>query len=277
MVWNMPNLRNVAGVSNPNGYGLNGNYANLFSNRQNIAGNIYLSVSPNNAAYMFFNCTNIVEIHGVTVGARTSNAYYMFGGCQKIEYFGCSFDVGGDKVNGVTTYRTDVANAAYMFQNCRALLEFPVVNIWNTSSNNYNINCIYMFMNCTNVIFSEKLNINLICVNNALGMFINCYNMIDMPNMPVAYSRLVNTYQMFSNCTNLGRINFINMYTWTTNALLTNAAMLYMFNNCYRMYGNPFPIWPSTKPLATDPGSRCYSFLNCTNLTDYALIHTNWK
>jgi hypothetical protein len=95
--------------------------------------------------------------------------------------------------------------------------------------------------------------------------------------MVVSWVNVEQAATAFQNCRNL--ITMPNVVTWTK---VRNSSWLYTFYDCIKLTGNPFQLFPTTsvgRNLRLDPGEGypLRTFGNCTLLTDYSTINTNWK
>jgi hypothetical protein len=156
-----------------------------------------------------------------------------------------------------------------MFYNCNNITSVSNINALVNLTNGYT-----MFYNCNNLTGS----INLAGLSNlAIGyrMFYNCTNLTGSINLS-GLSKLTNGYSMFYYCNNITSIieTSFDSLTLTT---LPNSGLSYTFYYCNNMTGNALRLLSASRNVYLDPGTRLNTFSICAKLTDYSLIHTNWK
>lgn len=242
----------------------------LFYNCKNLTGNI-----PGN---LFKNCTEV---------ARFSN---VFNGCSNLtgsipeELF-----KNNSKVNDFSSVFWGCSNLTgnipeELFKNCDKVNNFS--NLFNGCNNltgnipeNLFKNCVLVkdfsqtFRDCKGLTGSipEKLFENCTKVENFSTTFYGCKNLIG--NIPE---------NLFQNCAEVTSFN--NVFSGCSN--LTGSIPQELFENCNRVNNFSSAFWGCSKLTGNAPAlwnrnnitiNGSYCFKDCTNLSNYSDIPSNWK
>ena len=180
------------------------------------------------------------------------------------------------------TFKEDLTSLANAFSGCSALKSIP---------ENLFANCpkatdfSYTFFGCKALTaIPEGLFANNPKVTIFQGTFSYCSALKSLPANLFANNRKVNSFRLtFSGCSAL---ESISEKLFANNTKVTNFS--YTFKNCSALIGeSPYTMIDGQKVHLyeradypehfTTPTSTYQAFGNCTGLTDYAKIPTNWK
>ena len=180
------------------------------------------------------------------------------------------------------TFKEDLTSLANAFSGCSALKSIP---------ENLFANCpkatdfSYTFFGCKALTaIPEGLFANNPKVTIFQGTFSYCSALKSLPTNLFANNRKVNSFRLtFSGCSAL---ESISEKLFANNTKVTNFS--YTFKNCSALIGeSPYTMIDGQKVHLyeradypehfTTPTSTYQAFGNCTGLTDYAKIPTNWK
>lgn len=139
------------------------------------------------------------------------NAVYLFSG-----YGGVSVD---EYIDYDSTY--NVTSTSYMFHQCTALTEIPLLNTSKVT------NMSYMFYGCKLITTIPLLDTSK--VTSMANMFYNCYKLTEVPLLDT--SSVTSMTNMFTNCTSLTTIPLLD----TSNV----ANMASMFRSCSKLSSIP--------------------------------------
>jgi hypothetical protein len=236
------------------------NRYNMFYSCDNITtsvNNINALVNLTNGAWMFYVCANMTGSIDLSGLGNLTNGCGMFSDC---------------KITSVSNINAlvNLTNGYGMFSDSSNLTGSINLSGLSKLRNGY-----LMFFDCYNITTSVN-NINaLVNLTGGAQMFTNCYRLTGSINLS-GLSKLTTGNYMFSNCYNITSIietSFDNL-TLTT---LSNNGLRYTFYYCNNMTGNALRLLSTSRNVYLDPGTRSNTFSNCAKLTDYSLIHTNWK
>ena len=180
------------------------------------------------------------------------------------------------------TFKEDLTSLANAFSGCSALKSIP---------ENLFANCpkatdfSYTFFGCKALTaIPEGLFANNPKVTIFQGTFSYCSALKSLPANLFANNRKVNSFRLtFSGCSAL---ESISEKLFANNTKVTNFS--YTFKNCSALIGeSPYTMIDGQKVHLyeradypehfTTPTSTYQAFGNCTGLTDYVQIPTNWK
>ena len=180
------------------------------------------------------------------------------------------------------TFKEDLTSLANAFSGCSALKSIP---------ENLFANCpkatdfSFTFFGCKALTaIPEGLFANNPKVTIFQGTFSYCSALKSLPANLFANNRKVNSFRLtFSGCSAL---ESISEKLFANNTKVTNFS--YTFKNCSALIGeSPYTMIDGQKVHIyeradypehfTTPTSTYQAFGNCTGLTDYAQIPTNWK
>lgn len=180
------------------------------------------------------------------------------------------------------TFKEDLTSLANAFSGCSALKSLPA----NLFANNRKVNSFRLtFSGCSALTtISENLFANCPKVNTFFQTFALCKSLKSIPTGLFAHNPEVTDFSgTFSGCSAL---ESIPEKLFANNTKVTNFS--YTFKNCSALIGeSPYTMIDGQKVHLyeranypehfTTPTSTYHAFGNCTGLTDYAQIPTNWK
>ena len=145
------------------------------------------------------------------------------------------------------------------------------------NTEDYNVNCQEMFYNSG--IETIQHNLFEFCQKacSCTNMFYMCLNLISVGSLSIPNES--NTNAMFSDCMSLNSVNGQKLVEkWTTGHFGSHE---YMFFNCYSLTGvfNQIYWWAQFDGGPVNWYSFSYSgiFYNCTSLSNYDEIPSDWK
>lgn len=261
---------------------------------------IFSNGMPVNIFNMYYNCTNLdsLEIYNFASNFNSSIAYRAFAG-GNVEMYKNGKNVCGN-IKSINVYNTfkatnvtnmfpaipNVESIAFYADDCHGGIaynswfntdyNFTEMRMrWNTLCNDWGaLKSIVVrgaknasefargMQNCFKNL--ETLNVYMSTGNNVAHMFADCYTMNPSSvNINLGYA--INNYSYFmQNCQNMTfNIDNINLGT----PIVSNINAMKMFDNCYKITGNP---WSSN--YITNSQNMYY---NCRNLTGAANVSTN--
>ena len=202
------------------------------------ADSIYL---PINCAKLFYNCTNLESITGMTGGST---------------FPGCTPGIPAAGLSNVSAAHT--TNMSYMFSNCTRL---TTLNLSGLNASKVN-NMAYMFYKCSNLQTLDLSNIITNSLQQAQGMFWDCTSLETLNISGLNTSKVTFMQQMFCNCTNLSTITGISGLKG--DAVTTTKQMFYGCENLAKTEGS-------------SPGTLDLSSFSTTNVTDMEGMFYNCK
>lgn len=206
------------------------------------------STSLSNMSYMFYN-TGIKKIPAVlqnTSKPICTNAPYAFANCNNLESVDSLY---------ITNY------AVGLFQNCKNLKEIKYFRTSFYNNTNGNNNSRYLFQGCERL---ERVGLDLTGSDlvGVLNWFTNCKSLKEIPQAFIDNTTILNWHEAFRGCSSL---------TIIPEGLFTTAQvgnLYYTFYGCTNLTTVPaFDL----SALNTSSTSWNYSFGNCPNLSNESL------
>lgn len=229
--------------------------AGVFTNNKNIVSiNVPKEVEFlfRNAAYAFYNCTNLKTVTNIPSNTLTLN--YAFSNCQNI--------------TSIPNIPESVTSLHYTCDNCYNLTAIPnmsqnITQMYHTFSNCYKLNQVtslptklqnmqYTFYNCTNLTQVPNIPNS---INSMYYTFYNCTSLTQAPNIPNSVTSMAYT---FFNCVKLAQALVIPN---------TVTSMVNTFCNCTNLTQAP--------NIPLNVTNMVNTFRNCTNLTGNIYIKSN--
>ena len=176
---------------------------------------LIFNFSFNDCSYMFYNCTNIINIDLYSFDTKdVTNMSYMFYDCCNIS----NIDLSSFKTR-------NVKDMSYIFKGCRNL-----ENINLTSFNTGNvINMKNMFCYCDKIKSINLFSFNTENVTNMSCMFYHCSNLDNLDLSSFNINKITNMDYMFGNCSNLEKVD---LTSFNSNSVID---MCYMFCDCSKI------------------------------------------
>lgn len=230
-------------------FDVSGDIASLLSPK-NFA-SLTLNTSGWNFAYLFLNCSRLINAEGLILH-QTPSSGYRYGIYYGI-FSGCSSLVSAPDLSVVGSLTNAIFVSA--FSGCTSLTIAPRLDFMTLSSECY----LSMFSGCSALLTTPTLPATTLADKCYKGMFKNCSLVNNVTGFAAKHLGTESCMDMFSGCKALTNLNDINFESFTGSS---NCRT--MFYNCTALVHCPIKSIPSTVT------NSCFylCFQNCTNLTD---------
>jgi hypothetical protein len=196
------------------------------------------TVGENCYAYMFYGCTSLVDVSGLTLPAATLGYLCygrMFAECTSL-------------VNAPALPATTLAESCYaaMFLNCKSLVNAPALPVTTLAESCYGA----MFAGCSSLVNAPALPATTLTNRCYINMFETCTSLVNAPALPAVTLAEECYRNMFTNCTSLRVLAVAVDFTNT----VPDYALSGMYNGVTA--GGTFYAGNTTMPLTPTGWTR---------------------